>query len=73
MRRFTRLVRSVSQRNSKPLPLGCAAHGLVQRRDAVQIAYKLSPAMAAGIVDRLWPIDGIEERDAWEYGSLLVG
>ena len=29
--------------------------------------------MAAGIVDRLWPIDGIEERDAWEYGSLLVG
>jgi len=76
IRRFTRLSNGFSKKAREPPAFG---RGHFMHSNVVRIhqSLRLSPAMAAGVADKLWSIFDmvreIEEREDRRSGALLVG
>jgi hypothetical protein len=76
MRRFTRLALGLSttfESHCHMVALYAVQYNFVK----IHKTLKMTPAMAAGVSDTLWPVSDIvaliEREEAMEDGSLLVG
>jgi hypothetical protein len=76
MRRFTRLALGFSKKFENHCHM-VALYAVWYNFVKMHKTLKMTPAMAAGIADKLWSVgdivDLIEAREALEDGSLLVG
>lgn len=76
MRRFTRLTNAFSKKVENHVH-AVALHFMYYNFCRIHKTLRITPAMAAGVTDRLWSVEDIvkliAEREALEDGSLLVG
>jgi len=76
MRRFTRLTNAFSKKVENHAH-AVALHFMHYNFCRIHKTLRVTPAMAAGVTDRLWTIEDIVKlvinREAFEDGSLLVG
>jgi IS1 family transposase len=76
MRRFTRLTNAFSKKVENHAH-AVALHFMYYNFCRIHKTLRVTPAMVAGVTDRLWTVEDIvkliSEREAFEDGSLLVG
>jgi hypothetical protein len=76
IRRFTRLTNAFSKKIENHA-YAVALHMTFYNFARIHKTLKVTPAMAAGISDRLWDIEDIvdlvERREVFRAGAILVG